>query len=100
MPAESSDERILTLHPDGKKGVKIPLSRYNKMYDTLLGIFAEQPEITYKEMSRLTEERLKGILDGSILWLMETVKLDMLARGIIRKVSENPVKLQIVNRGE
>jgi len=90
------DGRILTLHPDGKKGVRIPVSRYNAMSDTLLGIFAEQNEISYKELSRLAEERLSGILDGSILWLMETVKMDLLARGVIIKSNNNPVKLKLV----
>ena len=98
MPAQSSQERILTLHPEGKKGVRIPLSRYNRMRDTLLGIFAEQNEISYKELGRLTEERLSGILDGSIPWLMETVKLDLLARGVIKKISVNPERLKLIEK--
>lgn len=65
------------------------------MFSTLLGIFAEYPEITYKELGRLSEEKLNGLLDGSISWLMETVKLDMLARGIIEKTADNPVTLHI-----
>ena len=93
---KKKEERILTLHPGGKKGVRILKSRYDMMFLTLLSIFAEYHEISYKELSRLSEERLKGLLDGSIPWLMETVKLDMLARGIIEKTSNNPVKLRIV----
>jgi hypothetical protein len=92
------EERILTLHPGGKNGVRILKSRYDLMYDTLLGIFADYPEITYKDLSHISEEKLTGILDGSIPWLMETIKLDMLARGIIEKTSNNPVKLRIILR--
>jgi len=62
------------------------------MYDTLLSIFADYPEITYKDLSRISEEKLTGILAGSILWLLETIKLDMLAKGIIEKTLNNPVK--------
>lgn len=98
MSSNSKDERILTLHPGGKKGVRIPLSRYNLMCDTILGIFAETPEISYKELSVRVEARLKGMLDGSILWLMETVKLDLLARNVLRKSSDHPVRLQLVER--
>jgi len=96
MISKKSEERLLTLHPAGKAGVHILKSRYDLMVATLFGIFAEYPEISYKEMSRLTEERLNGLLDGSILWLMETVKLDLLARGLIEKTSDNPVKLRII----
>jgi hypothetical protein len=97
MKAQNPEERILTLHPSGKNGVRILKSRYDLMYDTLLGIFVEYPEISYKELSRICEERLKGMLDGSIPWLMETIKLDMLARGIIERTSNNPVKLRIIS---
>jgi hypothetical protein len=98
MNALNHEERILTLHPEGKKGVRILKSRYDLMYNTLLSIFAEYPEISHKEMTRLSAERVTGLLEGSIPWLMETVKLDMLARGIIEKTSGNPVKLRIVTR--
>jgi hypothetical protein len=97
MKAQNPEERILTLHPKGKNGVRILKSRYELMYDTLLSIFSEYPEISYKDLSRISEERLKGMLDGSIPWLMETIKLDMLARGIIEKTSNNPVKLRIIS---
>jgi hypothetical protein len=91
-------ERILTLHPDGKPGVRIPLYRYNLMCDTLLGIFAEYPEISYKDLQHLTGKRLSGMLDGSILWLMETVKLDLMARGVLEKVKNNPVVLRLAKQ--
>ena len=68
------------------------------MYNTLLDIFAEYPEITHKKLSSLSEERLHGLLGGSIPWLMETVKLDMLARGIIEKTPYTPVKLRLGTR--
>ena len=94
MPVE---DRILTLHPLGKKGVNIPLSRYNTMRDAVLSILADRYEISYRELGSLVEERLSGILDGSIPWLMETVKLDLLARGIIQKSAGKPVKLKLIS---
>lgn len=98
--AAINDDRILTLHPEGKEGVRIPLKNYNMMVDTLLSILAEHPEISYKDLTRLTEARLAGMYPGSILWLMETVKLDLLARGIIRKTRNNPVWLSLTDTGQ
>jgi len=95
MP-KPEEEKMLTLLVTGKPGVNIPLKRYNLMRDTLLGILAEYPEIGYKEMTSLTQERLKGMLDGSIMWLTETVKNDLMGRGIIEKTSQTPVRLRIV----
>lgn len=95
MTAKSTEERIHTLHPYGK-GVNIPLARYQIMHDTLMRIFAESPEISYKELGQQVEKQLSGVLDGSIPWLMETVKLDLIARGIIVKISQSPVRLRLV----
>ena len=86
------------MYPDGKTGVRISLTRYHLMCDTILGIFAESPEISYKELSRLASERLEGMIDGSILWLMETVRQDLMARGILEKTSNNPVRLRLVEK--
>lgn len=52
------EEKILALHPDGKAGVRIPLRNYDLMVDTLFSIFAEHPEISYKELSKIVEARL------------------------------------------
>jgi len=98
MAGKPVEERIHTLHPYGGKGVNIPLSRYQTMSDAILSIFAETPEISYKELGLLVDKRLSGVLDGSIPWLMETVRLDLMARGIIIKISQNPVRLRLVDK--
>ena len=95
MENSSHGDRILTRHPEGKKGKRIPVSRYTTMRDTLLGIFAIHHEIYYKELSLLTSEQLSGVLDGSIPWLMETVMLDLLAGGVIEKLPGSPLRLKL-----
>lgn len=97
MAGKPAEERIRTLHPYGK-GVNIPLSRYQIMRDTMLGIFTNSPEISYRELGQIVNAQLTGKLDGSIPWLMETVMLDLIARGIIAKLSKTPVRLKLVDK--
>jgi hypothetical protein len=94
MPAE---EKILTLHPEGKSGKNILKSKYDLTRECLLGIFSDLPEISHKELTRLSKERLSGILDGNASWYMETVLLDLMARGQIRKIGDKPVRLRILS---
>ncbi len=92
-----SEDKILTLHPEaGKKGKNILRDKYESTRICLLEIFAEQPEISHKELTRLSNERLKGKLEGSSSWYMETVLLDLMARGFIQKTGEKPVRLRMI----
>jgi len=93
----TTTEKILTLHPEkGKSGRNILKSKYDTTRDCLLGIFAEQPEISHRELTRLSEERLSGILQGNAAWYMETVLLDLVARGMIERKAGKPVRLRMV----
>lgn len=96
----SVEERILTLHPEGKKGVNILRSKYETTRECLLGIFADFPEISHKDLTRLSKERLNDKLEGNISWYMETVLLDLIARAIIQKISDKPVRLQVIKSTE
>ncbi len=93
MPAE---DKILTLHPDGKKGKNILRGKYDTMRDCILEIFKSQPELGHRELTKLSNELLTGKFDGNISWYMETVLLDLMARGLIRRISEKPVRLGVV----
>ena len=42
------EERIMTLHPEGKKGVNILKRRYQQVKDTLIKILEEQGKINRK----------------------------------------------------
>jgi len=79
-------EKFPTLHPEGKKGVNIDSAKYNQVRKTLIGILDEKPEITYQEMDKMANERLKGNFTGSISWYVVTVKLDLEARGLIERI--------------
>jgi hypothetical protein len=95
----SAEEKILTLHPEGKKGKNIFRRKYDITRECLSGIFAVHPEISHKELTRLSKERLSGKLEGNASWYMETVLLDLIAKGSIQKITAKPVKLKITKTG-
>ncbi|HLQ42875.1 MAG TPA: hypothetical protein VK189_08510 [Thermoplasmata archaeon] len=79
------EEKILTLHPQGKRGVNISRSKYESMKKTILEILGKA-ELTHAELTAAVEKKLKGKFDGSIPWYMEGTKLDLEARGVIQRI--------------
>ena len=81
-----TEERIMTLHPEGKAGVNLLKDKYNKVKDTLIRILEESGEITFAQLNDEAINRLDGKFDGKITWYVVTVKLDLEARSIIERV--------------
>lgn len=79
------EEKILTLHPQGKKGVRISKAKYDVMKATILDVVRETPDMTHPELTNAVEERLRGKFEGSIGWYMESTKLDLEARKLIKR---------------
>jgi uncharacterized protein DUF6958 len=59
------EPKILTLHPQGKRGVNISRSKYETMKKTILEILGKA-ELTHAELTAAVERKLKGNFDGSI----------------------------------
>ena len=95
------EEKILTQHPQGKKGVNILRRRYELVKDTLIDIIREHGgEMTYEKMNDLANERLEKTLDGKPMWYIVTVKLDLEARGIFERVPKtSPHVIKLVADG-
>ncbi|MDH3251716.1 MAG: hypothetical protein OEM41_02925 [Ignavibacteria bacterium] len=74
------EARVLTLHPEGKKGVNIDKEKYRIVRDAILGVLKEEGTVTFNELMKRVHTRLRGRFRGSIGWYMTTVKLDMEAR--------------------
>lgn len=90
------DEKILTKHPLGKQGVNISKEKYDVIRESILDILRIKPRITFKELSAAVDNRLSGEFNGSIPWYVTTVKLDLEAREIIKRVSSSsPQYLEI-----
>ena len=81
-----SEEQILTLNPEGKKGTNNTLAKYNLIKDAMLELIQQAGEITYQELSDQLEKNLQPTFDGRVIWYVVTVKLDLEARGIIERI--------------
>lgn len=91
-----SDERILTLHPEGKQGVNILRAKYEPVRAALLdSLRAAGGELTHTELMAAVAERLTDF-SGSVTWYAETVKLDLIARGILTRSGGSPQILTLV----
>jgi len=88
--------KILTLHPEGKKGINISKAKYDVMRQKILDIVRADEGITFTEMTNAVEKKLTGNFDGSIGWYATTVKLDLEARGQIERIpGSSPQQLRL-----
>ena len=89
-------ERILTLHPEGKKGVNILKRKYDTIKDFIIKTVKKQNEISFDELTKLASKELSGSFDGKVTWYIVTVKLDLEARNIIERIpNASPQKLRM-----
>lgn len=81
-----NEEKIQTLHPQGKKGVNILKRRYDTIKSFILQTIRQHGTITYEALNDLAVDKLSKSFDGKVPWYVVTVKLDLEARGIIERV--------------
>ena len=87
-----------TLHPDpARQGVRIDRAKYDMMRNAVLDVLKICGPMRFKELSAAVGDRLAGKFEGSILWYFTTVKLDLEARGMIRRVPKSkPQMIELV----
>lgn len=91
------NEKIMTLHPQGKTGVNILRRRYDQIKDFIMQTLSERAEITYQELDKLAVRELKDSFDGKVGWYVVTVKLDLEARNLIERIpGTSPHKIRSV----
>ncbi|MCP3920594.1 MAG: hypothetical protein GY711_34135 [bacterium] len=86
-----SDDRIMTLHPEGKQGVHIERDKYDDMRQALEKVIPATDEgLASKDLPILVVPLLNGALwrDASIVWFVVTVKQDLEAREVIEQVAK------------
>lgn len=89
-------DKILTLHPEGKKGVNITLAKYEQVKSVILDALRQTPDITLDQLFDRADEVLTGYFDGKIGWYVMSVKLDLEARGIIERIPKaTPQRLRL-----
>jgi len=90
------EERILTLHPQGKKGVNILKRRYTIIRKFILDTLEKEKTITYQSLSDRAVEELSDNFDGKVVWYIVSVKLDLEARKIIERIPKtSPHQIRI-----
>lgn len=93
-------ERILTAHPQGKKGVSIALDKYDQIQSFILKTLRSKNEIFFSELSDLAMAELSPTFEGKVLWYLVTVKLDLEAKKIIERIPESsPHRLRLCPEG-
>lgn len=80
------EERILTLHPEGKEGVNISKLKYEVVRHAILDALGAHGELAFADLPQAVAQRLEPDFDGSIGWYTTTVKLDLEARGLIERM--------------
>jgi hypothetical protein len=89
-------EKIMTLHPDGKKGVNIDKKKYDAVKSAVLASIRDNGEIFFRDLSTAVEVHLPEWFEGSVGWYTTTVKLDLEARGLITRVAnKSPQALRL-----
>ena len=86
-------DTIRTLHPEKKQGANISREKYETIHKAILCVLQEKKEITFMKLSRAVEKEVNGNFDGSVMWYVTTVKLDMEARGEIKRVPNSRPQL-------
>lgn len=92
-----SEEKIMTLHPQGKKGVNIAKAKYEQVRRVVLEVIESQQPISFTDMAELSKDILiEAKFKGKPLWYITTVKLDLEARGIILRIPKtSPHQLKL-----
>ncbi len=88
----------MTLHPEGKSGVNILKRRYDQIKESIIMILTENGgEIAFKDLSEIAVDILSDKFDGNVLWYVVSVKLDLEARGIIKRIPKtSPHRIVLV----
>ena len=90
------DDKILTMHPAGKKGVNILKRRYEIVKEFILNTLEKEGEITFESLTDRAVDELTDKFDGKVIWYMVTVKLDLEARKTIERIPKtSPHQLRI-----
>ena len=94
----NANEKIRTLHPQGKSGVNISKAKYETVKQAIVDALRREGTLTFTDLTTAVGEKLNGRFDGSIGWYVTTVKLDLEARDIIERVPKSsPQQLHLKN---
>lgn len=91
---KTTEEKILTRHPQGKNGKNLKRQTYELFKETLRKLLNDK-ELTHTELMSGLNKKLKSKFSGNISWYGETVKLDLEARKLIIRTATKPQKYKL-----
>lgn len=86
-------DTIRTLHPQKKQGVNISREKYEIIHKAILVALGKNKEMPFMKLARAVEKEVRENFEGSVTWYVTTVKLDMEARGEIKRVPNSRPQL-------
>ncbi len=86
-------DTIRTLHPEKKQGVNISKEKYEIICNAILSTLRAHKEMTFMNLSRAVEKEVNGNFEGSVMWYVTTVNLDLEARGLVKRVPNSRPQL-------
>ncbi len=90
----NSDQFVLAINPDPtKQGIRIEKAKYDVVRGAILENLRACGPMTFTQLAELVEDQLQANFDGSVMWYYTTVKLDMEARGELRRVPKSKPQL-------
>jgi hypothetical protein len=89
-----TDEKILTLHPQGKNGKNISKRTYDTVKRAMLAVL-KGVELTHAELMERLKRALSGEFAGNVSWYGETLKLDLEARGLVERTAAKPQRYRL-----
>ena len=84
---------VKTLHPEKKQGVNISREKYEMIRKAIMSELRSNKEMTFMKLSRAVEKEVRGKFVGSVMWYVTTVKLDLEARGEVKRVPHSRPQL-------
>jgi hypothetical protein len=89
-------KKIMTLHPEGKQGVNIAREKYDTVREAIIDALSRHGEMTYGHLTEEVHRKLEGGFEGSVNWYVVTVKLDLEARGVVKRLpGRSPQRLRL-----
>ena len=86
-------DMVKTLNPQKKQGVNISRDKYDTIRKAIMSEVRANNEMTFMKLSRAVEIEVRGKFDGSVMWYVTTVKLDLEARGEVKRVPNSRPQL-------
>jgi hypothetical protein len=94
------EQKIQLKHPQVKKAVSIDKYKYELLKKEIVKYLTENSDGAFSDILKAIAQDFKKnkiTFDGSLNWYLEWVKLDLEARGIIKRVPKTAPQKYILN---